>query len=217
VSDVIERAEAALRNEELGAEVRAVIHDLVAVAKAGVRLSEVVSDGVHRRVQLIEDRKRLCDEVARLRASTIRAQVSEFHRVYGQPIGDKPCVPDEATVRLRARLIGEEFVEMLAAMFDIDDEVIGLQIRDIAELARVRVNLPELVDAWGDLDYVVEGSRLAFGVDGAPVAAEIQRSNLSKLGADGKPIRREDGKTLKGPNYSPPDLVSVLRAQGWEG
>jgi predicted HAD superfamily Cof-like phosphohydrolase len=149
--------------------------------------------------------------------ASIRDQVSEFHRAFGQAIGDKPAVPDEKTVRLRASLIGEEFCEMLAAMFDIDETVIHQRVKDVVELAKVRVLLPELADAWGDIDYVVEGSRLAFGVDGAPIAAEIQRSNLSKLGADGKPVRRADGKVLKGPNFTPPDIAACLKAQGWSG
>jgi predicted HAD superfamily Cof-like phosphohydrolase len=199
-------------------------------------VSEDIVDAVERRINLVYDGDcsdmdlfaGLLAEVKRLRASTIRAQVSEFHRVYEQPIGDKPAVPDEKTVRLRASLIAEEFVEMLEAMFGpfaynrygvvtatIDD--LKHRIGTIIDLSPIKVDLPELADAWGDLDYVVEGSRLAFGVNGEPIAAEIQRSNLSKLGADGKPVRREDGKVLKGPNFTRPDIAGELRKQGWVG
>jgi len=179
----------------------------------------------------------LLDEIRRLRASeesllvsvldakasTIRSHVMEFHRVYDQPIGRVPAVPDDKTIALRVSLIGEEFCEMLDAIYpdtasqNGEIKIIRDQIQRLLVLGKPNVDLPELVDAWADLDYVVEGSRLMFGVNGEPVAAEVQRSNLSKLGADGKPVRREDGKVMKGPNFTPPDISACLKAQGWEG
>ena len=74
----------------------------------------------------------------------------------------------------------------------------------------------ELADALGDLDYVIEGFRLVCGINGEPIADEIQRSNLAKLDADGKPIRRYDGKLLKPPGWTPPDIERELLAQGWQ-
>lgn len=173
---------------------------------------------------LIDDSERgqmlqaLIEEIMRLRSATIRAQVSKFHEVYDQPVGDKPKIPDDKTIEFRISLIGEEFCEMLDAVYPDDDCVSDIRttLEGLLDHGEVRVDLPELVDAWGDLDYVVEGSRLAFGVNGEPIAAEIQRSNLSKLGADGKPVRREDGKILKGPNFTPPDIAGKLREQGWD-
>ena len=165
----------------------------------------------------------LIKEVKRLRASTIHAQVTEFHKAFEQDIGEKPAVPDEKTVRLRVKLVGEEFCEMLDAVFGDTafeaghiDAIRG-SVSRLAQLGNINVDLVELVDAWGDIDYVVEGSRLAFGVVGQPIADEIQRSNMAKLGPDGKPIIREDGKRLKPPGWTPPDIEGELRKQGWEG
>lgn len=171
----------------------------------------------------------LADEVKRLRAlsavlgnrsreSTIRYQVSEFHRAFGQNIATKPHIPDEKTVRLRAALIAEECIEMLESVYGEEACAdVAETMGHLLEHNRTNVDLVEFVDALADLDYVVEGGRLMFGVDGAPVAAEVHRSNMSKLGADGKPVIREDGKRLKGPNYSPPAIADELRKQGWEG
>ena len=64
--------------------------------------------------------------------------------------------------------------------------------------------------ALGDIVYVVYGMALELGIPLAEVLAEIQASNLSKLGSDGKPVYREDGKVLKGPDYFPPDIPKAL-------
>ena len=69
----------------------------------------------------------------------------------------------------------------------------------------------ETADALADLIYVIYGMALETGIDLAAVLAEVQRSNMSKLGADGKPVYREDGKVLKGPGYFPPNVEAVLR------
>ena len=71
-------------------------------------------------------------------------------------------------------------------------------------------DLVAYVDAVCDLIYVLAGSLVSFGVDLDKCFAEVHRSNMSKLGEDGKPIVREDGKILKGPNFTPPDLRSII-------
>ena len=73
-------------------------------------------------------------------------------------------------------------------------------------------DLVEVADALGDMLYILCGTIIEHGLQDKieEVFAEIQRSNMTKLGADGKPIYREDGKVMKGPNYSPPDLAGVL-------
>ena len=71
----------------------------------------------------------------------------------------------------------------------------------------------EAADALADLIYVIYGMALETGIDLASVLAEVQRSNMSKLGADGKPVYREDGKVLKGPDYFPPNVEAVLRSR----
>ncbi len=71
----------------------------------------------------------------------------------------------------------------------------------------------EFADACGDLDYVIEGARLTLGINGKPVADEIHRTNLAKVGG---PIR-DDGKRLKPEGWTPPDIAGELRKQGWTG
>lgn len=121
-------------------------------------------------------------------------KVEEFHRTYGQEVLVTPQFPDKKIQELRAFLIAEELEELVDA----------INKKDIVEVA----------DALTDLLYVVYGAGHAFGIDLDETFAEVHRSNMSKLGEDGKPIRREDGKVLKGPNYTPPDLKSILVAMG---
>ncbi len=147
--------------------------------------------------------------------SSIQAQVRQFHTVFKQPIGDKPKVPDEASrIHLRLKLIAEEFLELLDACgcrtADLKDLDNGIQYT----ISRVEdehpVDLVEVADALGDIAYVTEGAALEFGIDSKRVLAEIQRSNLSKLGPNGEPIYNEAGKVTKGPSYSPPDISKCL-------
>lgn len=154
--------------------------------------------------------------------SKLREQVIEFHRANDLPgQGAGPvAVPSADRVRLRLALITEEYLELLDS-FNIplgDEYLLGGSLRShlntIIRWAEVPC-MPDVADALADLDYVIEGTRLEFGIDGGPIADEIHRSNMSKLGADGKPVRREDGKILKGPNYEPPDVEGELRKQGW--
>lgn len=116
--------------------------------------------------------------------------VREFHETYGAYIQDSPDAGNFALRRLRWNLIEEEVGEL--------NEALGLG--DIVEIA----------DALGDIAYVVYGAAISFGIDLDAVLTEIHRSNMSKLGEDGKPIYREDGKVLKGPNFFKPDLKKVL-------
>jgi NTP pyrophosphatase (non-canonical NTP hydrolase) len=121
--------------------------------------------------------------------------VMEFHKKYGLHIGHKPGF-DSLTKdleMLRLSLISEELEELGFALLD----------RDLVEVA----------DALGDLVYVIYGFAIVLGINLDDVLEEIQRSNLSKLDDDGKPIYREDGKVLKGPNFSPPNIQEVLDKQ----
>jgi predicted HAD superfamily Cof-like phosphohydrolase len=118
--------------------------------------------------------------------------VAEFHRAFGQPDADVPRVADDKVNDLRISLLDEELEELCTA----------LRRRDpIAAL-----------DALTDLQYVLDGAYLQLGFAHVKDAAlaEVHRSNMSKLGGDGKPVYRADGKIMKGPNYSPPNLVAVL-------
>lgn len=138
-------------------------------------------------------------------ASTkLRQQVTDFHRAFNVPTPAKPSVPDRDRVTLRLRLIAEEFCELLEAC---DAPQFALQEAKhwIAETIagcgdRKSVDLVKAVDALADIDYVVEGSRIEFGVDGKPVAGPV----------------RADGKVGKPPGWSAPDIRGLLIAQGWE-
>lgn len=84
---------------------------------------------------------------------------------------------------------------------------------DELESALEKKDWIEVIDALCDILYVTYGAASALGVDIEPFFAEIQRSNMSKLGLNGKPVKREDGKVIKGENYSPPDLAAVMRRE----
>ena len=116
--------------------------------------------------------------------------VEDFMEAMGQEVNAVPSFPEEEIQRLRLDLIEEELDELHYA---IDN-------KDMVEIA----------DALGDLLYVVYGAGHAFGIDLDECFKEIHASNMSKLGPDGKPIKREDGKVLKPDTYFPPDLKSIL-------
>jgi predicted HAD superfamily Cof-like phosphohydrolase len=118
--------------------------------------------------------------------------VREFHEKFGHPIKSEPKLRDMEVVELRVNLIAEELNEL--------------------RLAIILNDPTEALDALCDLQYVLDGAFLALGFAHVKDAAmaEVHRSNLSKLGADGKPVKRADGKILKGPNYTPPNLEQFL-------
>jgi predicted HAD superfamily Cof-like phosphohydrolase len=146
--------------------------------------------------------------------SRLRDRVQQFHNAVGQPVLTKPSVPSDERVRLRARLIAEEFFEVLEAMFGVESHVRAARanIEYAVHDAPVHVDLPELADGFADLDYVVEGSRLEFGIDGDPIAEQVHRANMAKAGAP----KRADGKIEKPPGWTPPDVAGELKKQGWE-
>lgn len=119
-------------------------------------------------------------------------KVRNFHLIFQRPIRTVPTLPSMEERMLRLELIEEETDEFNAALRKGD--------------------LVAAADALGDLLYVTYGACVEFGIDADKVLAEIHRSNMTKLDADGKAILREDGKVLKGPNYEPPNLKAVLKA-----
>ena len=114
----------------------------------------------------------------------------DFMLAFGQEVLDVPEFPDRAIAELRLALIQEEVEELQEA----------ITAQDLVEIA----------DALTDILYVVYGAGHSFGIDLNDCYREVHESNMSKLGADGQPIYREDGKVLKGPNYWPPRLDRVL-------
>lgn len=125
---------------------------------------------------------------------TTLEQVQEFHETYGLSVHAGPDLSCEKTKALRVNLLQEELNELKEALQN-DDPL-------------------ETLDALIDLQYVLDGAFLSFGLHDVKEAAfaEVHRSNMSKLGEDGKPIRRpEDGKVMKGPNYFKPDLAQFIK------
>ncbi len=117
-------------------------------------------------------------------------KVKLFMLTYGQEVKIKSGFSDEKTNKLRIDLIKEELEELTNAMSEKD--------------------LTEVADALTDILYVTYGAGHAFGIDLDKCFEEVQNSNMSKLGEDGKPIYNESGKVMKGPNYFKPDLSKFL-------
>ena len=115
--------------------------------------------------------------------------VLEFHTKFDIHVSPTPSIPDEPTQTLRKRLIQEEFEELQEALQEKD--------------------LPSIAKELADLLYVVYGTAVSLGIDMEPVFQEVHRSNMSKVGG----YKREDGKWVKPPTYSPAKLDSVLAAQ----
>lgn len=143
--------------------------------------------------------------------------VSDFHHAMDIPVADKLGVPADERVRLRARLICEEFIETIESLFGKSRnpwiEEAENALATAIESAEVNVDLVELADGLCDLDYVVAGTRLEFGIPGEAVLAEVHKSNMAKK--DG-PVR-EDGKRMKPVGWVGPDIAGVLAKRGWSG
>jgi predicted HAD superfamily Cof-like phosphohydrolase len=113
--------------------------------------------------------------------SMLHHQVLAFHRRFGQSIGETPHVPDEKTVRFRLSLIAEEFFELLGAASPGAPTLRQSVFQALIEKAPINVDLPALIDALADLDYVIEGFRITLGVNGTPIAEAVHESNMAKL------------------------------------
>ena len=122
-------------------------------------------------------------------------RVKAFMLMFGQEVVKKPEWPDAKTMELRIDLIEEELQELKD----------GILLGD--------GTLVDVADALTDLLYVVYGAGHSFGINLDKCFEEVHNSNMSKLGNDGKPIYREDGKILKGKNFREPNLKEVLNEQ----
>ena len=143
-------------------------------------------------------------------------KVRLFHQTFEHPVATALTTGDFALRQLSVKLIAEELGEFARAcgvtlLLSVDprkgEETDYLEVLDRPE---VKPDIIEMADALGDLDYVVAGANLVFGIPAVAVLDEIQSSNMSKAGADGRPVKREDGKILKGPNYFKPNIAKVL-------
>ena len=123
--------------------------------------------------------------------------VRKFHEAFGLPAPSGPTIPSDELIRLRMRLIREEYEETMADLGAL------LRAKTYADKVRLlETTLKELCD----LRYVAEGAAVSFGLDIDSAYAQVHASNMSKLGLDGKPIYRDDGKVLKGPGYFEADM-----------
>jgi len=116
--------------------------------------------------------------------------VKKFMQTFGQEVKNKVEFPKEKIIQLRYELIKEELEELSQAIKD--------------------KNIKEVADALTDILYVTYGAGHAFGIDLDKCFNEVQKSNMSKLGSNGKPIYNESGKVMKGANYFKPDLNKFL-------
>ena len=117
--------------------------------------------------------------------------VEEFMTAFGQDVEKGASMPDRKTAMLRLKLILEEYEEL--------------------ETAVEEQHLVGIADALTDILYVTYGAGHAFGIDLDECFEEVHESNMSKLGPDGKPIYRDDGKVMKGPDYVEPDLRKIIK------
>tara|TARA_B100000579_G_scaffold434193_1_gene454523 strand:- start:1319 stop:1690 length:372 start_codon:yes stop_codon:yes gene_type:complete len=117
-------------------------------------------------------------------------KVGIFMKTFGQEVKNKPSLSTDKINQLRVSLIKEELDELKEAIDNKD--------------------LLEVADALTDLLYVTYGAGHAFGINLDKCFDEVQNSNMSKLGEDGKPIYNEFGKVMKGPNYFRPDIKKII-------
>ena len=123
-------------------------------------------------------------------ASPFRS-VGAFHAAFGLPVRDRPTADiPAAEAELRQALLDEE----------VDELRVAVAVGDVVGIA----------DALADIVYIACGTAHAYGIDLDAVVAEVHRSNMTKLGGDGRPVYRSDGKVLKGPAYEPPRVATVL-------
>lgn len=140
--------------------------------------------------------------------------VAQFHNTYSMPDrlrdGGEPTV-DYERIHMRMSLIGEEFAELMGAVYGSHARAhIEEAFRTAIQMDDNERDIIESADALADLVYVIYGMALESGVDLDKVLAEVQASNLSKLMPDGTVKLREDGKVLKGPDFFPPNVARAL-------
>lgn len=150
------------------------------------------------------------DEVTRLQSA--ESAVREFHEKFRLPVRTDPASAKVAEVETRLRLLAEECTELIAELKgsaavsilkEAFAEVEDLALSDDPDVVAVAHEL-------GDAVYVLHGMAVEMNIPLEKVIGEIHRSNMSKLGADGTPVMRSDGKVLKGPDYRKPDIGSVF-------
>ncbi len=158
----------------------------------------------------------------------LSAQVTSFMKAFDQPIRDTPGLPEERWIRLRAELILEEAFEFAEAVLSPIHTVNDLKSplerlksqKDMAigvlRGAPLRVDMVKLVDALADIEFVTEGARKTFGINGQPIADIVSNCNNLKIGGA---IDLVTGKKLKPEGWIGPEVAirEELLKQGWDG
>ena len=118
--------------------------------------------------------------------------VRDFHKAFGQRVGETPELPEKDERELRKKLLAEEYTEYVVAEYNND--------------------LVEIADALADIIYIACGTAVSYGIPLDRLFAEVHRSNMAKL-VDGKVIRRSDGKVQKPDGWTPPDVKNILYSE----
>ena len=129
-------------------------------------------------------------------------KVKEFHDAFGHPFGLSLKHTDPDQFWFRWRLIQEEMKELGLEFTNADGELF--------EHEMILSNRDKILKETADLLYVIFGLCVTYNLPIGEAFNRVHRSNMSKLGTDGKPVRRDDGKILKGPNYKEPDLKDLV-------
>ena len=145
----------------------------------------------------------------------IHEQVKEFHFASGHPVEPEPVIPTAKDRMFRCRFIVEEALEFIKASgcklvvlsYLPDCSLVNWTVR---ESEKDEVDIVEVADAIGDLNYVVEGAALTWGIPSGRVGDEVHRSNMTKAYPDGRFHSNEHGKVIKPATFTPPDIETVL-------
>lgn len=174
---------------------------------------------VRERDQYYEQVTRLQAELSQRKEASAHRRVRAFHLKYGHPAPTSVVVPNETMLRFRGKLVLEETLEFLGASFAFEgSHVAAIEVVRRAvhgdypyQLAPVRLDFPEYIDACEDLKFVAEGTQVSCGVYSPPFATAVFDANMAKdpNGPDGKPV-----KPL---GWRPPDIRGLLISQGWDG
>ena len=202
-------------------------------------IEELKEENAGLRVQAKLDRvDELQASMSKMVNNSLARRVRAFHLKFDHPVVWTPAVPSEKQVKFRLNLISEEFFELLSACeiwptviaFNESGKEVEISVWEAVKNAIENdfidpkvIDLPEFVDALGDMEWVIEGTRAVFGVDGAPVMNEINRANMAKEAtqvaekdAFHKDATRTRIKPTKPEGWKPPDIAGCLLTQGWE-
>jgi predicted HAD superfamily Cof-like phosphohydrolase len=175
-------------------------------------LRQLLNERDHLKKQVSELQSRMTEMVAERREASPRVAVTRFHAKFGYPLRYIPVVPVVDEARFRFARISEEFFEVLEAGYG---ESVELEQARAAVTTLIsgtpRVNLPQLAGELADLEFVVVGGRLDFGIPDANAHA-VWAANLAK-----DPARDGKGKPTKPPGWVKPDHAAILREHGWRG